>query len=285
MPAIVDIDSEADGFGRLLGELTSKPALFEGDIHRLRHAFYRRDAVDRRLAAEIFHANRAMRARDDGWTELYLEALTDFFLDCRSDGHVLLTCSETTLLAWLGDGVSIDNPAERRLCLRILLKAADTPKRLEQRLLDAVSENFLQQSECWLGGGYRTAGVIGASDIHLIRRMLHGAGGQYPRKIRRSVIAFLLHLDRNASHFANPEGWRRLLVASVVRHLSSDLSATLSTTAASKTDILTALSTLLDNGYSPEEAARLRNDVVSAAQAALSLSDGALPSSEAVSVS
>ncbi|MDH3661126.1 MAG: hypothetical protein OEU92_14060, partial [Alphaproteobacteria bacterium] len=113
MQSLLDTDGKADDFGALLGALATKPALFEDDVQRIRHVFYRQGAVDRRSAAQIFHANRVMRASNDCWTEFYLEALAEFFLDAQRDGLVLPADKETALLTWLGDGISLVDLGER----------------------------------------------------------------------------------------------------------------------------------------------------------------------------
>jgi hypothetical protein len=276
LPPVLDIDGEVDAFGTLLGTFTSKPVIHEHDMQRLRHAFYSHGVIDRRLAAEIFHANRNMRARHDGWTEFYLEALTDVFLDCHQGQYLLPAASESVLLAWLGDGVSIADPGERRLALRILLRANNGPERLEQRVVHAIEKNMLHESERWLEGGKRSAGIIDALDIHLIQRLLRGCGGPHPRKIRRAAITFLLNLNRHAQRFVDPDGWWRLLVGSLVRHLCAELPLGPAARTDPRVDIVAGLTTLLDCRESPTNAARLRHDVLAAAQVMLHAGDGPL---------
>ena len=166
----------------VLDELASKATLSEGDIERLRHALYQQGGLDRRLAARVFHANRIMEANHDGWSELYLEALTGFFLDYQSGSYALPAEGEATLLTWLGDGPSIGHPNERRLALRILLKDSGAAALLERRVLDAVSENLLHRSERWLGVGERSAGFVDVVDMQLIRRLTHRRRGPVSTK-------------------------------------------------------------------------------------------------------
>jgi len=263
---VKDIDEKADAFGTLLGMLTTAPIFSEPDVQRLRHAFYRQSTVVRRHAAEIFHANRIMRARHDGWEEFYLEALTHFFLVNHEDGYGFPAERETTLLAWLGDGVSIGNFGERRLALRLLLRATSIPHRLEQRVFDAISESLIHQPERWLGLGKRSAGVIDALDVQLIRRLLYAETAPYPRTIRPAAITFLLKLDRLATRFVNPDGWRRLLVGSIVRHLSGPPPVVPDGDTPSSTAFLTAMTTLLSSYERVEDAASLREDVLAAAR-------------------
>lgn len=264
MSTVLDIDVAWDDFGTVLGNLIAKPVHLERDIERLRHALYRQGGVDRRRAAAIFHANRIMPVSHDGWSEFYLEALSDFFLKYQSDNYVLLAESETVFLSWLGDGVSIEDANERRLTLRILMRASNIPDRIERRVLDAVKENLLHESERWLDVGSRSAGVIDALDMHLIRRLVLGAGGQYPRKSSRAAVTFLLGLDQHVEQFVEPNEWRQLLIGCIASLLAVDQKDGSEMGLASVSDLEGWIKLHLDDGYSSEDATCLQDDILSA---------------------
>lgn len=257
---------ETDDFAALLEALSTKPAPHGHDLQRLRQALYRRGRLDRQHAAWIVHANRIMQTSDDGWIEFYLEALIGFFLDHRGDDGTLSPDREALLLAWLGEGEGIDHVAERRLALRILLQTRDTPERLERRVLAAIFENFLHQSERWLGPGRRRPGIIDALDIQLIRRLLHGNGGLHPRLRHRAAVTFMLDLDREASRFVDPEGWRDLLVGYVLRYLWGALFDARCQVRPTLPDLDAALEDLLDPLADTDAGHHLRSDVLKAAR-------------------
>lgn len=264
LPTALDIDVALEDFGVVLDEMTSKPALIERDMERLRHALYQRGGMDRQRAARIFHANRIMLAHHDGWSEFYLETLTGFFLECQGDSIILPAMAEEMLLTWLGDGISIDHVNERRLILRILLKTSSIPVLVEQRVLHAVEDNLLNQSERWLGVGERSVGVVDVLDMQLIRRLAHRAGGQYPQRCNRAVISFLIGLDQHAKQFIDQEGWRQLLVDCVARHLRTDALNGCELALASNAELKAGIKILLGEGYAPQKARRLQDEVLAA---------------------
>lgn len=218
-------DQEPDAFDTLLGTLTSKAVLRASDIQMLRHAFYEEGIIERRRAAAIFHANRLIQGAHVGWIAFYLEALTAFFLKSHHEYDAVDAEAENTLLVWLGEGVIIPNPGERQLTTRLLMRATNEPRRLEQRVLQAISENLLHEDARWIGEGKRIPGIVDAADIQLIRRLAYRSDKAQDRTIRKAIIPFLLRLDRQAERFADPDGWRRLLAACLARHLSQDLPA------------------------------------------------------------
>lgn len=269
MSSFLNIDVREDSMGVLLSELTSRQSLTEHDVQRIREAAYRQGGVDRRLAAEVFHANRLMSSQSDAWTELYLELLNDYFLRYQRGRYRLLKEDETTLLIWLGDDVSIANVEERRLALRILLRASNIPNQLQQRVLDAVSDNLLHHGERWLGLGKRSAGVIDALDMQLIRRLVYGITEEGIQEARGTIINFLLGLDQNARRFINPGSWRRLLIENIAQHLSFELSRAQDANGSPNADFMVALARLLDQNSSSADDASFANDVLVAARSML----------------
>ena len=264
MQSVLEIDGATDDFARLLRELTEMSTVDDRALDALGHAFYRQGGVTRRCAAQIFHANRMMRDRHDGWVEFYLEALTDFFLDHQEDGSVLADKAGAMLLAWLGEGRSIADIGERRLALRLLLKADDVTEPFERRVFDALLESLLKQSARWLGKGSREAGMIDALDMQLIRRAVFGAGRRSPNKISSVAAEFLIELDRQVLSFKEPGVWRDFLIDALSRHLHGRVQPGQATALALDGELQACLKTWFDAGRPADEAAKLRHDVLNA---------------------
>jgi len=269
----LDREGETGSLGDWLRDLAVKSTLADYDIRALRQALDQQGVIDRRLAAEIFHTNRVMRGQHDGWTELYLDILTGFFLSSHQDQYELPGEKEALLLAWLGEGSSIVNPAERRLALRLLMKTANCPLRLEQRVLNALAENLLEQSERWLGIGERSAGLIDALDMQTIRRLLEGGGGSDRRQISRAAATFLLRLQGEATRFADPESWQDLLITSLARHVIDRVNAEQAADASRGTACNAILEALLIPHQTKPWAAQLRHEILMAAQSTANFDD------------
>lgn len=259
---VMKIDGEADGLSLLLAALKRKPVITDHDIRELRHALYDEAPIDRRLAAEIFHTNRILPIHSDAWTEFYLEALSDFFLEQDANSPILRAPSEALLLGWLGDDVMIDDRAERRLVQRLLLRAEDVSERFESYVLDAIGETLLHQNERWLCNGEREASVVDALDRQLIQRTVDRFTRGEPGRVTRVGARFLLRLDRQAFAFEEPETWRSFLVQSVVHHMRSvgDSGSGMTNGGIDERNVLEAL---LDVGCEPDQGKRLRDDIIS----------------------
>lgn len=208
MVSLIQADDRVADVEAMLAEMMATPSIPDRGTRRLRDAVSRIGRIDRRLAARIFHANRCLMCRDDDWIEFYLETLTGFFLVPAGSRFLLPEERENILLRWLEEGDPFSNVGERRLMLRLFLKASHLSDRFERCLLDAVKENLLHHSARWLDGRYREAGVIDALDMHLVRRLVCGSDGQYPAALSRARLDFLTALDREARAFNDPSSWR-----------------------------------------------------------------------------
>ncbi|MEM7044138.1 MAG: hypothetical protein AAF543_15110 [Pseudomonadota bacterium] len=257
------IDDPADDLTPLIRELTSRPDVLRQDLQSLRFALDRHGPIDRRQAAEFFRANRIIRTDQDGWYELYLAALTGFFLKYQEDRFILPEHSAALLLGWLGGEESIADVGERRLTLRLLLRAADVPDCFERRILDAIAEALIHQPYRWSGDGVRTPGVIDALDLHLIGNLACRSGNQPTNRLSRIMVAFLLTLERGPCRFADPAAWRRLLVDCLARHLSQGLMPERDVASASSSRSISDLSALLDECCGPGMDDHLRDEVLS----------------------
>ncbi len=220
MPSTPTADSVAEDARCLLAALVARPIIDDQHVQRLRIFAYRCGKIDRRFAAQLFLANREASLQSQDWTELYLELLTGFFLEDQEGQDCLSREKEALILSWLGaEPSSIRSLAERRLALRVLLRASRGAPLLEQRIYMAVMENLLHQRERWLWNGARRPGEIDAMDIWLIRNLIdrRSAGGVF--KISCATITFLLAIEQHASRFADPISWQQLFVKSLLRHL------------------------------------------------------------------
>ncbi len=210
-----------DGSG-LLTEFATRRDINDEDVRQLREVAYQRGEVDRRFAAEIFHANRQIDKSPHDWTELYLELLSHYFLDYREGRYGLSSEKEALLLSWLGDNGPIEAVSERRLTLRILLKATNAPECLERRLLGNLSHMLLHRPERWSGGEERSPGRIDAMDMQLIRRLIDRHADDGSCQVSAAMAAFLLDIEWKAYSFNDPSSWRRLLVETILKHLDPE---------------------------------------------------------------
>lgn len=210
------IGDEAGSFDSLLESVVASPAVTEETVQQLRLAFYRRGSIDRPLAARIMHANRCFAAAHPSWTEFYLEALADFFLT-RAENRIMLPAhAEGMLIGWIGDGGRITNIGERRLVLRIMLRATELSEGFRRLGMDMVRHNLFHETEQLLSHAPRQPGVVDGADMQLIRKLVCSAGGQQSIEAGRTLADFLRDLDQRAARIVDRAAWHRLLAEIVV---------------------------------------------------------------------
>ena len=191
------IGTELDPVETCLQAIVDRQTATEEDVSRLRQAFYRRNGVDRDLAARVFQAHRSMPSPDPA---------------CSA-------AAERMLLDWIGDGASSANFGERRLILRLMFRAATVSERFQRFVLAMLRDNLVDEEHRLLSGEPRRPGEIDAIDLQLIRKVIYGAGGQYPIAVGRAAADFLFDLGSSATGFTDPAAWRALFVKAIAMHL------------------------------------------------------------------
>ena len=213
--------SKTVSFDDLLAWSTTALGLTDQDVARLRHAFYQEGRFDRPRAAGLFHANRVMQGRGDAWSEFYLEALEQFFLNREEGGYRFSTRSETTLLGWLGDDLSNLNSAERRLLARILLQADEVSAEFKQVVFNSFRMHLPHKSKRLLGGHFKKSLPVDRLDVQVIRALIFRRSDYRSVKVSRLEVDFLFHLDGQFPELAERDDWSALLTETAALYLSA----------------------------------------------------------------
>lgn len=194
----------------------------EDDLHKLRLALYRSGPLSHDQVERFFDAHNKMPATDGLWVEFFIEALADFFLTRRGDQIYLTDNAEDRLFGAIGEGAPIIDLGHRRLMLRLLLRATKVSERYRRLVFDTVHHHLMHDQRRLLIDLPRQAGAIDVVDLQLIRKLIRGAGGQYPCAIGRAAADFLLILDQAPLAFSDQDGWRKLFLKAMSHHLVSN---------------------------------------------------------------
>ena len=211
------IDADALGVG--LRKLVEQQDVGEDDAFQLRQTLYRQAPLGHQQVAQIFEAHRNLPQKAAHWIEFFVESLSDAFLTRQDDRILLSDTAEEQLLKALGETTPIMDPGCRRLVLRLMFRATKVSKRFEDLVLQMVYHHLTNDDRRLLVDLPRQPGHIDIVDLQLIRKLVYGAGGQYPMEVSRGGAEFLLRLDRDSFRFVDAEAWRQLLMKAISLHL------------------------------------------------------------------
>ncbi len=194
----------------------------EDDVFRLRQALYQPSPLSHEHAEHLLATHRKMPAKDERWIQFFVDSLADVFLAREQDHFVLRDAMEDRLLTSIGASAPIMDLGHRRLALRLFLRATKVSKHYQQLVFDTVHHHLLHDDRRLLIDLQRQAGSIDIIDLQLVRKLIYGAGGQYPVKIGQTAADFLLKLDLPSFSIASPDMWQDLISKAMCLYLTMD---------------------------------------------------------------
>lgn len=213
---------EIDPLTAGLQALAEKRTCTEEDFQHLRQALHRSSPIDQEQVRRLFDVHRIMPTRHSLWIEFFIEAVADFFLTRQGDKIFLSGEAEDLFIDAIGRSDQIADVGHRRLALRLLLRTTEPSERLQILVFNTVHQHLMKDDRRLLVDLPRKPRMVDIVDLHLIRKLVLGAGGQYPARINRVTVDFLLALDHPSLTFADPEAWQAFLLKAVSRHLIAD---------------------------------------------------------------
>lgn len=176
-------------------------------------------AIHRDEAEALFALNNALSARDDGWTDFFVEAIGEHVLN---GSEPRLQCSEEEA-AWLiaqidHDGV-VESMAELEVLVRIFERAQNVPERLKNFVLDQVEREVLTGQGPMRCGGELSATHITSAECRILRRVIFSSGGHGAAAVSRFDAEMLFRLKDATLAEENAPEWDDLFLDAITNHL------------------------------------------------------------------
>ena len=186
------------------------------DVRALRRAIWGGgQPVDRAAAETLLALQREVPERAPAWADLYVEALSEFFLD---DDTVSDAGAELLAREVVADGV-VEDASELRLLLNLAFRSRRCPPRLVALARDALRASVVASAAAFYGKGPRRPGAVDADDVEAIRRLVYAPGGADGVQVGEGEALWLAELDRATAGADNAPAWRDLFVKALAMYL------------------------------------------------------------------
>lgn len=211
---IENLDERLQASGRIEGQ----------HALQLRRMVYANGTVTRKDAEILFNLDRACSKKDPAFAQLYVEALTDYFVwQTEPKGYVT-----DELARFLIDNVAADGHVERNTELELLLNvvhwARQCPEELVILVLESVRQSVLLSRETPLGAN-RPRASIGAGDVAILRKALHAPAGDGSLLVTRREAELLFTLNEATAAGVNDPEWTDFFSRAIANHLMNPMDA------------------------------------------------------------
>jgi len=185
---------------------------------RLRRIIYANGSVGHEAAKLLLGLDRACSKKDPAFAQLYVEALTDYFVWQTEPKGYVTDEGARLLIDNIGANGHIESKTELELVLNIVNWARQCPEELVLLVLDAVRQSVLLSRETPLGAN-RPRTSIGAGDVAILRKALHAPAGDGSLLVTRREAELLFTLNDATAAGGNDPEWTDFFARAIANHL------------------------------------------------------------------
>jgi hypothetical protein len=201
--------------------LATKPSQEDGDatgVLALRRAFYEDGEISRDEVLELFRLADGGET-DEEFAAFFVEAVTDYVVrQVRPSGYVTHETSDWLIDLMQRDG-RVCSHCELSALVSIFETATLVPEQLVMFALKAVKTAVVSGDGRVLGQGYLQPGMIGETEVSVIRRIISAAGGSNAIRVSREEAEFLFDLNDLIAQSENHPEWETLFAQAIGNYL------------------------------------------------------------------
>lgn len=201
--------------GVAVDEISARGSIRDSDVVGLRRAFHEDGTISTSEAEALLSLNSACRVTDASWAPFFIEALTDYVVhQAEPDGYIVVDNADWLLARISRDGHVTTN-TELELLINVLDKARWSPPSLAAFALTQVRDAVISGIGVTRAGQMLQRGMIGQSEIDLIRRVLYAFAGDGGIAVTRAEAEVLIAINKALAPGKSSPAWTELFVKAV----------------------------------------------------------------------
>lgn len=209
----------------LFDRLLKAGRITEQDVALLRADIFADDRVDLDEADMVLRLAAACGDKDPAWDDLYVDALTDFYVwHAPPRGYVSEFQSRELIGHLLRDG-RLTDAADLELLLNVVYWAGYCPMELVYLVVEAVSQSVLDPDNAVYGRD-RMPRVIEAIDVEILRRAIYAPATDGGLVVTRDEAELLFELNNVTVESANHPTWSSFFTKAVANYMMYPSAAT-----------------------------------------------------------
>jgi len=203
-------------------EICRRGAIRDADIATLRTLYYEDGRIYAAEADALFEINDACRIQSPGWTEFFVEAITDYIVfDAEPEGYLTVANAEWLIARIEKDG-RVCSLTELELLINALDKARWAPERLAAYALDQVRRAVVTGEGLLRSGQKLKPGTVTDADVELMRRTLYAFASVGNVAVTRSEAEVLIAIDTASQSTPPNAAWTDLFVKAIASVVMRD---------------------------------------------------------------
>lgn len=198
-----------------VGEILARGNIRDGDVKRLRRAFYDDGDISVNEAEALFALHDGCNVQDESWVDFFVEAVVDYVVrQAQPEGYVTVENADWLIARISQDGL-VKTKSELEALISVIDRARWSPPRLVAFALDQVVKAVVSGEGALRSGQDLKQGEIAEAEVDLIRRMIYAFGGDGSVGITPAEAEKLFEIDAAIGDDAINPAWTELFVKAI----------------------------------------------------------------------
>ena len=193
-------------FNQVARRVATSGKIEAADIAELRRAIYNDGVVSRAQGEALFEIERVRTAHSDAWSELFVEALSDYAIKQEPPEGYLSEDTAAWITAEISKRRKPSTDAEIELVINLIEKAREVPAAFSSFALRLVKDMVMYGDGVDARGRSHDGSCISEADINSLQRVLWGAGSEGLMAVSRDEAEALFSIAHaSAGHDNDPK--------------------------------------------------------------------------------
>ncbi len=215
-------DSEVKSkLAKVLSDLKDSGKIGAEDVQKMRMIVFGNGHVSVDEAVALFDLNDTCYPRDVSWNEFFIEALTDYVVQQSEPSGYVTAENSQWLISMIAKDSHVESDSGMELLINILDKAKWSPESLVTFALDQVKNAVIKGQGPIANGHHLIPGVVGQSEVNLLRKILYAFGGDGNLAITKNEAEVLFDINDATADAQNHPSWSDLFVKAIANHIMS----------------------------------------------------------------
>jgi hypothetical protein len=188
------------------------------DVLDVRAIVYHDGIIEAAEAEAIISLNQICTHRVVEWDAFFVEALLDYVVHQQRPAGYVDAAKADWLMGHIDRDGRLDSLSELELLVKLLEVADDAPASLKSYALQQIEAAVLT-GEGPTRHGHLEKGVINATEVALLRRLIFAASGDEALIVSQAEAEMLFRLKAATSGTENDPAWTDLFVRGIANHL------------------------------------------------------------------
>lgn len=199
--------------------LQDKSRITDEDVLKFRREVFEDMLVSRAEAEGVFALNNAVEDTSKSWNHFFVEVMVDYCVNQAKPHGYMNENNADWLVSQITKDGRLDTNSELELVLKIIERAKEVPTLFAAFALEQVAVGVVEGNGALLNNKELRAGVIGAQEANLLRRVLYGVGSEGRLAVSKEEVEVLFQLNDMTVETENHAEWTDVFIKAVACHL------------------------------------------------------------------